>query len=265
MALTFSQVADILMLANNIPEERRGTFVSRLKQWQKMGFPTGVKGVGRGVKVSYGADQLYQLALHMRLLVLGLTPERAQRMICSAWDRLADAIVVTALRRANEEGDYLYLLFQYDALTELKDPAADHDHVFVFVAHDHWIVDTLGGVENLPKETRELRYGESFEQLQLVVRNMMVNTVVLEIDSIVSRIWMAMTKLGIPADTLQDDMQAWLKGMLGREKENEKSDKPIKFNLIDNLKDVELSTKAFAEEALGLKMSDVIEALGRAT
>lgn len=245
MALTFGQVTDILMLANGIPEARRGTFVARLKQWQKMGFPDGVKGVGRGVKVEYGAVQVYQLALHMRLLSLGLTPERSQKLVGAGWQRLADAIVMTALRKAQGDQDYCYLIIRWDALTELREPGADHDHIHVSATMDWMIADAFQGVDDLSEEAQA-----TFEQFQLLLRNDLVNAIVLEIDSIVVRIWGAMVKLGI-SPTALEDMRNWMVEM--SERERQVANEPIpEFSFHDSLAGVEVCPSCFAAEMLSL-------------
>ena len=41
MALSFKQVVAILKDVNGIHADRKSAFESRLKQWQKMGFPEG--------------------------------------------------------------------------------------------------------------------------------------------------------------------------------------------------------------------------------
>lgn len=246
MALTFGQVTDILMLANGIPEERRATFVSRLKQWQKMGFPERVN-VGRGVKVGYGASQLYQLALHMRLLALGLTPERAQRVIRAAWPRLVGSILETTLRRANGGQEYLYLLIQYDALTDLKDPGSSHEHIYVYPTYDWMIADAFAGVDDL--EGDDLA---TFEAFQIGLRNAMVNALVLEIDSIVMRVWAAMTKLDLPASELSADFREWAEESLEKEKADEARPLPP-MTYHDSLAGVQFCAGCFASELMGRK------------
>lgn len=233
------------MLANGIPEERRETFVSRLKQWQKMGFPEKVN-VGRGVKVGYGASQLFQLVLHMRLLAFGLTPERAQRVVRSAWQRLSASIIETTLRRQSGNQEYCYLFLRYDALTDLKEPGSTHEHIYVDPTMDWMIADAFEGRDDLEGDDAVI-----FEAFQTGLRETMVNAIVLEIDSIVLRVWLAMTKLQIPASELSNDFRAWAEELLEREKA-EKNAPPFIPTYHDSLAEVEFCAGCFASELLGM-------------
>ena len=250
MSLTFGQVTDILMLANAIPDERKATFVSRLKQWQKMGFPEGVN-VGRGVRVSYDATQLFQLALHMRLLVIGLTPERAQLIVTAAWKEFRSSVVDVTIRKAKGDEDYCYLLIQYDALTELKEGRTGHSHIYVRSIMDWMIVDAFQGLDELPEEDKA-----SFEFFQMTVRDVLVNAIVLEIDSIIMRIWIAMTKLGISAQAISSEISTWAADPSAPPTSNNRSEAPDLIQRIDNLSGVEMCPGCFAADLLGLGMHE---------
>lgn len=242
MALSFGQVTDVLMLANHIPEERRSTFVARLKQWQKMGFPEGVN-VGRGVRVGYGATQLYQLALHMRLLALGLTPERAQRVIKHGWTRFRSGIADVTRRMAERQFEYLYFIVQYHALSDLQD-GADHDHIYVLPALDWMIADALGEAVDVDEDDREF-----LENFALIFRNLSVNALLLEVNSILIRIWVSMEKLGIEPKSLEGEVATWVAEML---EEKTVRAQPPTF-LPDRLKGVEICLHCFAREMLRLE------------
>lgn len=247
MALTFGQVVDVLAAANGLHPEKRDTFIARLKQWQKAGFPAGVN-VGKGARAKYGATQVFQLALLMRMLAMGLPPERAQEIILIGWDRFKTAIVgVTATKASGEDGT-LYLLIQYDALTDLKEPKADHAHVFIRPT-PHWMVaDALNSLhdeeEPDPDETEE--QSNLRKLVYSLLWDNLVNVIILEIDSIVMRVWLAMTKLGIEPEKLGGEVSQWSKA----DAIDDDSSVETSIQRHDNLADVAMNVRDFASRIL---------------
>lgn len=70
---TFKQVETILADLFGVALEKRGTFVARLQQLQKLGLPHGTN-VGRGARASYAYWQLAELTLYLDLLDCGYSP-----------------------------------------------------------------------------------------------------------------------------------------------------------------------------------------------
>ena len=251
MGLSFGQVVDVLSEANGLSSSRRERFISRLKQWQKMGFPQGVN-VGKGARADYGAKQLFQLAFLMRMLALGLTPERAQSILKTAWDRVQDAITSVTMLSAETKGGGHYLLVRMDALTELKDGHDGHMHIYVYPITRGLIADALQpDDEGLTDD--QIR---QIDELRIMVLDMMVDALIIEVDSIVWRIWGAMTKLGIPPSALTDDLKKWVKEFAKRQRAETKEDPKEHPGFVDNLADVEFCYACFAGELLGLKGQD---------
>ena len=251
MGLSFGQVVDVLTEANSLSPARRERFISRLKQWQKMGFPEGVN-VGKGARADYGAKQLFQLAFHLRMLALGLTPERAQSILKIAWNRIQDAITSVTILTAQGKGGGHYLLIGMAALTELKDgPDDGHMHIYVRPTEKWMIADSLepDDKELTPDEIPEV------DAMRLMVLDAMVNALIIEVDSIVWRIWVAMKKLNLSPSLLTDDTQEWVKQFAKRQKVGKKEHHELP-EVIDNLSNVEGCIACFAGELLGLNGHD---------
>jgi hypothetical protein len=73
--LSFGQVESVLAALHKIADEKRVTFQTRLKFFQRLGFPEGVN-TGKGKAAGYQAHHVLNLALALELLQLGLSGER---------------------------------------------------------------------------------------------------------------------------------------------------------------------------------------------
>lgn len=240
MALSFGQVEEVLATANNIASERREAFQSRLKQWQKMGFPEGVN-VGRGLRAKYGAKQLFQLAFCIRLMALGLTPERSQEVIVKGWPKFRQAMIASTERMIGGERPLVYLMISLDALTPLQEPSADHMHIHATPTTAEIIADGLvGDPEDYEPEDRE-----GFINFQLIFRNAMVNTLVLEVDSILLRIWYAMEFKGISVEALSADFEKWLIKVAEEERNDSTKPLPVHKWLPDQIADFAIQRDPF--------------------
>ncbi|MGE3745635.1 MAG: hypothetical protein AB7G25_08005 [Sphingomonadaceae bacterium] len=204
MSLTFAQVEFALAFATGIAPERRDSFVSRLKQWQKMGFPEGVN-VGRGVKASYGASQAYQLMIMLKLLSVGLTPERAQRVVISGWDAFKDAIIETTVCLANRETHQHYCMIKLDALSDLKPGNASHMHIFV----DLFIGDEIAEAFNEPDADWPEDEKILHKYHSVTVKDKMAVSISLEIDSMLIMFWGALRAMDISPEIFADEMFEW--------------------------------------------------------
>jgi len=214
MPLTFAQAQFALGFVAQIAPERVEAFESRLKQWQKMGFPEGVN-VGRGTKAAYGATQTFQLLFLLKLLQVGLTPDRAQRVVLAGWEAFKDAIVEATICLANGENHLHYCLIKLDALSDLRLPSADHMHVFVDTFRSDEIDEALipaGEYENLIKHDEERSTPEAradHDYLSFITKNRLANCISIEVDSLLILLWIALQPMGLQPDVFASEIADW--------------------------------------------------------
>ena len=82
--LTFGQMLDVLMAVYGVREYERGRFVSRVSKVQRAGVPIGTN-VGKGPRVRYTLDQLFQLLVVLELAELSISLTNASRMVREWW------------------------------------------------------------------------------------------------------------------------------------------------------------------------------------
>jgi hypothetical protein len=127
MQFNYGEVFTLLGMAHGVPKEREPALRGRLQHLQKLGFPEGIK-TGRGRPAKYGPAQVLGLLVAFELLQLGLTPERAARVVQYNLSVIAKAVRVTA-REIGKEAEItpIYLIFEPQALhvpaIEFDDPA----------------------------------------------------------------------------------------------------------------------------------------------
>lgn len=80
MEFTFAEVEHALVVTYDIAEPKRPAFRARLQHLQKLKFPAGLN-TGRGRAAKYTVGHIYLIAVALELLQLGLSPERAKRVI----------------------------------------------------------------------------------------------------------------------------------------------------------------------------------------
>jgi hypothetical protein len=104
MELSYARLETALRGHLRIDPDRMGTFKSRIKQLQRLGFPEGVN-IGRGEKMVYNASHLFQLATAFELIGAGLPADRATKIVTHNWRQFACAFAtsVYALRRRNHD------------------------------------------------------------------------------------------------------------------------------------------------------------------
>lgn len=119
-----SNVLKVLADAMDVDQMGAGAFLGRFQHLQRLRLVEGIN-PGRGKQAEYRAHQILVIAIAMQLLQLGLTPERAVRIIKENQDRVRLAISL-AVPSPDEFGSaFLYL--DPALLTELgsEDPAND--------------------------------------------------------------------------------------------------------------------------------------------
>lgn len=245
MPLTYAQAEIVLAFVNGISPKRASAFRARLKQWQKAGFPEGIN-VGKGARAAYGAKQLFQLAFVLKLLQVGLTPERAQRVVLSGWPAIQDGILEAAVCLSNCADHRHYFLVQLDALSDLKEDEADHDHIFVEQFTGDHIAEAFGEPDGIETDDDRRRY----EYFRFWVKNRMALTISIEIDSILILIWAAMEGGGIRPSIFADEIADWYRkrAAQGHAKQNEKSyfdpDSPEKGSIVERVQNFDVVTAA---------------------
>lgn len=206
MSLSFSEAQFIVSLVAGIAPEKAGTFQSRLKQWQKMGFPEGTR-VGRGTKAEYGALQIFQLVILVKLLRVGLTPERAQKLVTSAWSAFRGGIVEAVLCMANGEDHLHYYMIQLDALSDLTTPGgSDHLHTFVDVFTDREMLFAWDEPDDDWSEEEKAQHQYS----SFLVKNRMAVSISIEIDSLIVWIWSALKAMGKGPAEFAPELAQWV-------------------------------------------------------
>ncbi len=185
--------------------EKIGSLTSRMKQWQKMGFPEGTRGVGRGAKAEYGAAQIFQLLLMAKLLKLGATPDRAKRIIESGWDAFRHGIVHALIDQANANGERHFFLIQMDALSDLTTPGSDHEHIFVEIVTSKELEHAWDDVA--PEAAVD--DPERAEYASFVVKNRLSGAIVIEVDSLIYWLWACLKPMGISPSIFAEEFKSW--------------------------------------------------------
>ena len=90
MQLSYRQLEATLAAYLNVHPDRIGTFRARMKQLQRLEFPIGVN-IGRGVRMTYTASHLLQLAAAFEIMGAGLAAKTATNLVNEFWDRFEAA------------------------------------------------------------------------------------------------------------------------------------------------------------------------------
>lgn len=90
MELTYRQLEAILAAYLSVHPDKIGTFRSRMKQLQRLEFPSGVN-IGRGVRMTYTAEHLLQLAAAFEVIGTGVAAKAATDLVTRYWERFQAA------------------------------------------------------------------------------------------------------------------------------------------------------------------------------
>lgn len=222
MPLTFAQAQFIIAASAGVAPETLGRLTSRLKQWQKMDFPEGTRGVGKGSKAEYGAAQVFQLMLMMKLLKLGLTPDRAKEIISTGWDQFRHGILEALVSHGIGDGQRHYFVVQLDALSELTTPGAKHIHAVVDTVSEARIRAAWDpvGEERPEDEDWQLSFFYNF-----VIRNRFTGSFVIEVDTLLYWVAMCLREMGVAPTVFAAELNEWYdqvwKGYEGNQRDQE--------------------------------------------
>jgi hypothetical protein len=204
MSLKFEEARFVIAFANNIRPEKSGTFTSRVQSWQKLDFPEGTRS-GRGVKAEYGAKQIFQLAIMMKLQRLGLTPERAIKVVKQGWPGFRDGIIETLMCHYNGETHLHYFVVQLDAISDLSDPEADHMHIFVETITEGMMLEAWMEPDDDWSEVDK----NSWRNHAFYIKNRLACAITIEIDSMLMLIWAALGVRKFSPDLFADEFAEW--------------------------------------------------------
>ena len=88
--LSYRQLEAILAAYLGVHPDKMFTFRSRMKQLQRLEFPAGVN-IGRGIRMTYTAEHLLQLAAAFEVIGAGLAAKAATDVVSQYWDRFQAA------------------------------------------------------------------------------------------------------------------------------------------------------------------------------
>ena len=157
MELTYKQLEQILRQYFDIASPKVSTFRSRIKQLQRLKFPPGVN-VGRGAKMVYSAEQLFQLTTAFELLNNGFPAATATDLLSEYWGNFSDAFAIKESDNRLNKDTPRYILF---TLAKIK--YTDDAHV------------TIESVSNL-QDALSAKDGKSLNSFQVIDVGGIVNS-----------------------------------------------------------------------------------------
>lgn len=128
MRLSFGHVESALAQHFRVRADRRKPFASRLKHFQRMGFPPGTN-TGRGIAATYHVGHPFLLGLALALSEFGLTPERCIAVLGRNARTILQALgeaATQALERSNPVPMVLY--FDAAAFSEVMSETDGTDY-----------------------------------------------------------------------------------------------------------------------------------------
>ena len=100
------------------PEVQRAAFRGRLKHLQRLGLPLGTK-PGKGSKIDYDSQQIWQLAFALELSEFGLDPTKIAKIIKEFWSQFISIRIDEAIEKFGERDELIefYVSFMSEAWT----------------------------------------------------------------------------------------------------------------------------------------------------
>lgn len=119
-----SALLKVLAMAMDVPESGASAFLGRFQHLQRLRLVQGIN-PGRGKQAQYRANHVVVIAIALQLLQLGLTPERAVKIITENKDRVRLALMLAMPSDGMPQPSVLY--FDPALLTRLGDVDPDDD------------------------------------------------------------------------------------------------------------------------------------------
>jgi hypothetical protein len=122
MELTYRQLEATLRGHFRISPDRASTFTSRIKQLQRLNFPSGVN-IGRGVKMTYTGEHLFKLITAFELIGLGLPAQAVAGLVEKHWEPISAAYALAILEeRAFGEQDKarIYMRLELKSMHDIQ-------------------------------------------------------------------------------------------------------------------------------------------------
>lgn len=123
MELSYGQLETTLITHLRIHPDRVGTFRSRIKQLQRLQFPPGVN-VGRGARMAYSGEHLFQLVTAFELIAFGLPAMSACTLVERHWEQFSAGYALSALQGRRwprkEKDPHIVAVLWIEALHEIQ-------------------------------------------------------------------------------------------------------------------------------------------------
>jgi hypothetical protein len=168
---TYSEVSKIVAAIFGADEKaRRGALTARLQNLQKFGVPLGQR-PGKGKRIDYRNEQIFQLIFALELMDLGIMPSQIERIIKGLWAYRIRGYFKTALKNIGAEDDMI-LIFELSQMTSTWAPGPEgQDYHFAAVRanketlgatikgfiHEGWRHLSLINVSNLVRAIQKQR------------------------------------------------------------------------------------------------------------
>ena len=165
IGIGFAQFEAVLLDALMVAPSKRPAFLSRIKQWRKMGFPQIVP-VGRGGRATYTMQHLLEVLVLVNLLDAGVPPDRAITLLSNhdvARALIADAFVCLE-RLAHGDDRALYASFRLAALDAYLDDSDrgtfdqfttyERSEIIDAMTRPFWTIYSKLDLQNDPRDAR---------------------------------------------------------------------------------------------------------------
>ncbi|WP_156362101.1 hypothetical protein [Sphingomonas sp. Leaf208] len=132
MRLTYRGLEDLLAEMHDVAPQNRVALQGRIKHFQRNGWPGGTN-TGKGKAASYDFGAVLKLCLGFELLQIGVTPERAAKLLKKNWYniRTATSLAInahpelTTLVKDDNGGFDVFLFCDPKSLSSLTDAEED--------------------------------------------------------------------------------------------------------------------------------------------
>lgn len=130
MQLSYGQLEMTIAQHLRIQPDRIPTLKSRIKQLQRLEFPPGVN-VGRGAKMTYTGEHLFQMVTVFELLNFGLPAKTACELTTRHWEEFAGGYALSVLQgrrpTAHENVEDVFAVLHIHSMHEIQ--FSQHGHL----------------------------------------------------------------------------------------------------------------------------------------